>query len=134
MISLIDLIAVVKRYKKVFTAGILAIALVIGALWVHSWYEDQLTAQYNSGVQVTDTKWEGVMKKNKDAQDKFKADQQALVDGLNASLAAAREENDALRSDNDNKQNTYAQSEDGKKTGLDDTAVDIYNESLGIGK
>ncbi|QEQ94927.1 hypothetical protein pEaSNUABM56_00128 [Erwinia phage pEa_SNUABM_56] len=134
MISLTDLIALVKRYKKVFAAGILAIALVIGALWVHSWYEDQLTAQYNTGVQVTDTKWEGVMKQNKDAQDKFKAEQQALVDGLNADLAAARAENDSLKADNDNKQNTYAQSEDGKKTGLDDAAVDIYNQSLGIGK
>lgn len=134
MISLTDLIALVKRYKKVFAAGILAIALVIGALWVHSWYEDQLTAQYNTGVQVTDTKWEGVMKQNKDAQDKFKAEQQALVDGLNADLAAARAENDSLKADNDNKQNTYAQSDDGKKTGLDDAAVDIYNQSLGIGK
>lgn len=134
MISLTDLIALVKRYKKVFAAGILAIALVIGALWVHSWYEDQLTAQYNTGVQVTDTKWEGVMKQNKDAQDKFKAEQKALVDGLNADLAAARAENDSLKADNDNKQNTYAQSDDGKKTGLDDAAVDIYNQSLGIGK
>lgn len=134
MISLTDLFALAKRYKKVIAVAALAIALLIGALYVKHWYNDQLTAQYNAGVTVTDTKWERVMQQNKDAQAKFKADQQALVEGLNTQLADALRERDLLKQDNDNKQNEYAQSDEGKKTGLDDAAVDIYNQSLGVKK
>lgn len=134
MISLTDLFALAKRYKKVIVVAALAIALLIGALYVKHWYNDQLTAQYNAGVTVTDTKWERVMQQNKDAQAKFKADQQALVEGLNTQLADALRERDLLKQDNDNKQNEYAQSDEGKKTGLDDAAVDIYNQSLGVKK
>lgn len=134
MITFEAFLLVVRKYKKIVVAGIFALALVIGALWVHSWYEDQLTAQYNSGVTVTDTKWEKVMQQNREGQAKFKADQQLLVDGLNAQLADALRDREILRQDNDNKQNAYAQSDEGKKTGLDDAAVDIYNQSLGVGK
>ena len=134
MISLTDLFALAKRYKKVIAVAALAIALLIGALYVKHWYNDQLLAQYNAGVTVTDTKWEGVMQQNKDAQAKFKADQQAKADELAAENARLKAQNEALKQSNDKRQNNYAQSAEGKKQGLDDEAVAIYNESLGVRK
>ncbi|QGZ16285.1 hypothetical protein Hena1_01350 [Erwinia phage Hena1] len=134
MITFEAFLIMVRKYKKIIVAGVFALTLVIGALWVHSWYEDQLTAQYNSGVTVTDTKWEKQMQNNKIAQAAFKADQQALTDKLQEQLAEANSRIADLEKSSGAKQDEYAKSDAGKKTGLDDKAVDIYNESLGIGK
>ena len=134
MISLTDLFALAKRYKKVIAVAALAIALLIGALYVKHWYNDQLTAKYNAGVTDTDTKWTLVMQKNKDEQAAFKSLQQAKVDELAAENARLKAENTVLATASGKRQTAYAQSDEGKKQGLDDEAVEIYNESLGIQK
>lgn len=132
MISLTDLFALLKRYKKVIAAGIVALALLIGALYIKSWYDDNLTAKYNEGVADTDTKWSLVMQKNKDEQAAFKSQQQAKTDALAADNAKLKAENDLLSKVSGERQTAYAQSDEGKKQGLDDEAVEIYNESLGV--
>lgn len=134
MISLIDFLTLVRKYKKVIAAAVVAIALLIGALYGKHRYNDQLTAQYNAGVTVTDTKWEGVMQKNKDEQAAFRANQQTKADELAEENARLKAENEALKQTNDKRQNAYAQSDEGKKQGLDAQAVAIYNESLGLRK
>lgn len=134
MIPLTEFFALVKNHKKVISAVVVAIALLVGALYVKSWYNDQLTAKYNAGVTDTDTKWTLVMQKNKDEQAAFKSLQQAKADELAAENARLRAENAVLATASGKRQTAYAQSEEGKKQGLDDEAVEIYNESLGIQK
>ena len=134
MISLTDLFALAKRYRKFIAAGIVALALLIGALYIKSWYDDNLTAKYNAGVADTDAKWSLVMQKNKDEQAAFKSQQQAKTDALAADNAKLKAENDLLSKASGERQTAYAQSDEGKKQGLDDEAVEIYNESLGVKK
>ena len=134
MIPLNEFFALAKSHKKVISAVVVAIALLVGALYVKGWYNDQLTEKYNAGVTDTDTKWTLVMQKNKDEQAAFKSLQQAKVDELAAENARLRAENSVLATASGKRQTSYAQSDEGKKQGLDDEAVEIYNESLGIQK
>lgn len=134
MIELTTILALARKYKKAVLAGLVALALLAGAMYVKDWYNDQLTAQYNSGVTVTDTKWEKVMQENRLAQSAFKAKQQARTDELQQQLSEANARIADLEKSSGAKQDEYAKSDAGKKMGLDDKAVDIYNESLGIGK
>lgn len=134
MIPLNEFFALAKSHKKVISAVVVAIALLVGALYVKGWYNDQLTEKYNAGVTDTDTKWTLVMQKNKDEQAAFKSLQQAKVDELAAENARLKAENTVLATASGKRQTAYAQSDEGKKQGLDDEAVEIYNESLGIQK
>ena len=72
------------------------------------------------------------MRNNKDANQDFKNGQQDFSDELSRQLAEEKAKNDLLRSRLDEKQQAYNKSEAGKKFGLDNDFVDIYNESLGV--
>lgn len=125
-------ISFLRNNTKLVIAAILATALLSGAVYTKHWYNDQITASYNLGVKDTDTKWEKVVQKNKDDNKSFKDDQQARADDLARQLAEEKFKIDKLRTELEKKQNAYRNSENGKRLGLDNDFVDIYNQSLGV--
>lgn len=122
----------IKNYSKILIAAILAIALISGAVYTKHWYNDQITASYNQGVKDTDQKWTIAQQKNKDANQDYKDKQQDSTDDLSRQLEEEKAKNALLQSALEKKQSDYQNSANGKKKGLDDAFVDIYNESLGL--
>lgn len=125
-------LAFFKNNTKLVLAAILAIALVSGAVYTKHWYKDQITASYNRGVKATDDKWIAKQQENKNANHDFKDNQQKASDELSKQLEEEKAKNAKLQSELDKKQDAYRNSENGKKKGLDNDFVDIYNESLGL--
>lgn len=125
-------LAFIKDNAKLVIAAILAIALISGAVYTKHWYNDQITASYNQGVKDTDQKWTIAQQKNKDANQDYKDKQQDSTDDLSRQLEEEKAKNALLQSALEKKQSDYQNSENGKKKGLDDAFVDIYNESLGL--
>ncbi len=125
-------LAFIKDNAKLVIAAILAIALIGGAVYTKHWYNDQIEASYNRGVKATDNKWIANQQENKDANHDYKDNQQKASDELSKQLEEERAKNAKLQSELDKKQDAYRNSENGKKKGLDNDFVDIYNESLGL--
>lgn len=125
-------LAFIKDNAKLVIAAILAIALISGAVYTKHWYNDQITASYNRGVKATDDKWIAKQQENKNANHEYKDDQQKASDELSKQLEEERAKNAKLQSELDKKQSAYQNSDNGKKKGLDNDFVDIYNESLGL--
>lgn len=125
-------LAFIKDNAKLVIAAILAIALISGAVYTKHWYDDQITQSYNLGVRDTDNKWKIVQQQNKDENQSYKDDQELASHALESKLAEEQAKNAELRSRLDDKQNAYSGSDAGKKQGLDNDFVDIYNESLGV--
>lgn len=123
--------AFIKGHTKLVIVAVLSLALLCGAFEVKWWYDDQIQQAYSRGVNDTDNKWNLQMRNNKDANQDFKNGQQSFSDELSRQLAEEKAKNDLLRSRLDEKQEAYSKSEAGKKFGLDNDFVDIYNESLG---
>lgn len=125
-------LAFIKNNAKLVIVAILSIILVTGVVYTKHWYNDQITASYNHGVKVTDDKWLAKQQENKDANQDYKDNQQKASDELSKQLEEERVKNAKLQSELDKKQANYQNSENGKKKGLDNDFVDIYNESLGL--
>lgn len=125
-------LAFIKDNAKLVIAAILAIALTSGAVYTKHWYNDQITASYDRGVKATDDKWIAKQQENKNANHEYKDDQQKASDELGRQLEEERAKNAKLQSELDKKQSAYQNSDNGKKKGLDNDFVDIYNESLGL--
>lgn len=125
-------LAFIKDNAKLVIAAILAIALISGAVYTKHWYNDQITASYDRGVKATDDKWIAKQQENKNANHEYKDDQQKASDELGRQLEEERAKNAKLQSELDKKQSAYQNSDNGKKKGLDNDFVDIYNESLGL--
>ena len=125
-------LAFIKDNAKLVIAAILAIALIGVAVYTKHWYNDQIEASYNRGVKATDDKWVAKQQENKNANHDYKDNQQKASDELSKQLEEERAKNEKLQSELDKKQDAYRNSENGKKKGLDDDFVDIYNESLGL--
>lgn len=125
-------LAFIKDNAKLVIAAILAIALISGAVYTKHWYNDQITASYNLGVKATDDKWIAKQQENKNANHDYKDNQQKASDELGRQLEEERAKNAKLQSELDKKQSAYQNSDNGKKKGLDNDFVDIYNESLGL--
>ena len=124
--------AFIKGHTKLVIVAVLSLALLWGDFEVKWWYDDQIQQAYSRGVNDTDNKWNLQMRNNKDANQDFKNGQQSFSDELSRQLAEEKAKNDLLRSRLDEKQEAYSKSEAGKKFGLDNDFVDIYNESLGV--
>lgn len=122
----------IKGHTKLVIIAVLSLALLWGAFEVKGWYDDQIQQAYSRGVNDTDNKWDLQMRNNKDANQDFKNGQQDFSDELSRQLAEEKAKNELLRSRLDEKQEAYNKSEAGKKFGLDNDFVDIYNESLGV--
>lgn len=122
----------IKGHTKLVIIAVLSLALLWGAFEVKGWYDDQIQQSYSRGVNDTDNKWDLQMRNNKDANQDFKNGQQDFSDELSRQLAEEKAKNELLRSRLDEKQEAYNKSEAGKKFGLDNDFVDIYNESLGV--
>lgn len=125
-------LAFIKDNANLVIAAILAIALISGAVYTKHWYDNQITASYDLGVKATDAKWIAKQQENKDANHDYKDNQQKASDELSKQLEEERAKNAKLQSELDKKQSAYQNSENGKKKGLDNDFVDIYNESLGL--
>ncbi len=125
-------LAFIKDNAKLVIAAILAIALISGAVYTKHWYNDQITASYDRGVKATDDKWIAKQQENKNANHDYKDNQQKASDELSKQLEEERAKNAKLQSELDKKQFDYQNSDNGKKKGLDNDFVDIYNESLGL--
>lgn len=125
-------LAFIKDNSKLVIAAILAISLISGAVYTKHWYNDQITASYNLGVKATDDKWIAKQQENKNANHDYKDNQQKASDELGRQLEEERAKNAKLQSELDKKQSAYQNSDNGKKKGLDNDFVDIYNESLGL--
>lgn len=125
-------LAFIKDNAKLVIAAILAIALISGAVYTKHWYNDQITASYDRGVKATDDKWIAKQQENKNANHDYKDNQQKASDELSKQLEEERAKNAKLQSELDKKQSAYQNSDNGKKKGLDNDFVDIYNESLGL--
>lgn len=133
MINFISVIwTFIKGHTKLVIIAVLSLALLWGAFEVKGWYDYQIQQAYSRGVNDTDNKWNLQMRNNKDANQDFKNGQQSFSDELSRQLAEEKAKNDLLRSRLDEKQEAYSKSEAGKKFGLDNDFVDIYNESLGV--
>lgn len=122
----------IKGHTKLVIIAVLSLALLWGAFEVKGWYDYQIQQAYSRGVNDTDNKWDLQMRNNKDANQDFKNGQQDFSDELGRQLAEEKAKNELLRSRLDEKQEAYNKSEAGKKFGLDNDFVDIYNESLGV--
>lgn len=122
----------IKGHTKLVIIAVLSLALLWGAFEVKGWYDYQIQQAYSRGVNDTDNKWDLQMRNNKDANQDFKNGQQDFSDELSRQLAEEKAKNELLRSRLDEKQEAYNKSEAGKKFGLDNYFVDIYNESLGV--
>ena len=122
----------IKGHTKLVIIAVLSLALLWGAFEVKGWYDYQIQQAYSRGVNDTDNKWDLQMRNNKDANQDFKNGQQDFSDELSRQLAEEKAKNELLRSRLDEKQEAYNKSEAGKKFGLDNDFVDIYNESLGV--
>jgi hypothetical protein len=122
----------IKGHTKLVIIAVLSLALLWGAFEVKGWYDYQIQQAYSRGVNDTDNKWDLQMRNNKDANQDFKNGQQYFSDELSRQLAEEKAKNKLLRSRLDEKQEAYNKSEAGKKFGLDNDFVDIYNESLGV--
>lgn len=122
----------IKGHTKLVIIAVLSLALLWGAFEVKGWYDYQIQQAYSHGVNDTDNKWDLQMRNNKDANQDFKNWQQDFSDELSRQLAEEKAKNELLRSRLDEKQEAYNKSEAGKKFGLDNDFVDIYNESLGV--
>lgn len=122
----------IKGHTKLVIITVLSLALLWGAFEVKGWYDYQIQQAYSRGVNDTDNKWDLQMRNNKDANQDFKNGQQDFSDELSRQLAEEKAKNELLRSRLDEKQEAYNKSEAGKKFGLDNDFVDIYNESLGV--
>lgn len=122
----------IKGHTKLVIIAVLSLALLWGAFEVKGWYDYQIQQAYSRGVNDTDNKWDLQMRNNKDANQYFKNGQQDFSDELSRQLAEEKAKNELLRSRLDEKQEAYNKSEAGKKFGLDNDFVDIYNESLGV--
>lgn len=127
-----DFFKFLTTYKKAISVALLSIALVYGAFCVKSWYNDQLTASYNSGVTVTDNKWKTKMEENEAEQRDYKNAQQIYVSDLSRQLEEARAKLSNPDTNGGTKQVIYLQKPESQVKGLDDDFVDIYNESLGV--
>lgn len=125
-------VSFIRNNTKLVIAAILAIALFSGAVYTKHWYNDQITASYNRGVKDTDDKWTAKQRENKDANHDYKDNQQKSSDELSKQLEEEKAKNAKLQSELDKKQDAYRNSDNGKKKGLDNDFVDIYNESLGL--
>ena len=125
-------LAFIKDNAKLVIAAILVIALIGGAVYTNHWYNDQIEASYNRGVKAADDKWVAKQQENKNANHDYKDNQQKASDELSKQLEEERAKNAKLQSELDKKQYAYRNSENGKKKGLDNDFVDIYNESLGL--
>lgn len=133
MINFISVIwTFIKVHTKLVIIAVLSLALLWGAFEVKGWYDYQIQQAYSRGVNDTDNKWVLQMRNNKDENQDFKNGQQDFSDELSRQLAEEKAKNELLRSRLDEKQETYNKSEAGKKFGLDNDFVDIYNESLGV--
>ena len=133
MINFISVVwTFIKGHTKLVIVAVLSLALLWGAFEVKWWYDDQIQQAYSRGVNDTDNKWVLQMRNNKDANQDFKNGQQDFSDELSRQLAEEKAKNELLRSRLDEKQEAYNKSEAGKKFGLDNDFVDIYNESLGV--
>lgn len=133
MINFISVVwTFIKGHTKLVIIAVLSLALLWGAFEVKGWYDYQIQQAYSRGVNDTDNKWVLQMRNNKDANQDFKNVQQDFSDELSRQLAEEKAKNDLLRSRLDEKQQAYNKSEAGKKFGLDNDFVDIYNESLGV--
>lgn len=122
----------IKGHTKLVIIAVLSLVLLWGAFEVKGWYDYQIQQAYSRGVNDTDNKWDLQMRNNKDANQDFKNGQQDFSDELSRQLAEEKAKNELLRSRLDEKQEAYNKSEAGKKFGLDNDFVDIYNESLGV--
>jgi len=125
-------LAFVKKYKVLLLSILLVGLLIFGGMKVNSWYENQLSSQYTQGVKDADAKWTKAMVENDKTQEEFRKGQQAYADDLQKQLAEERLKNALLAEESGKSQEEYANSDNGKKTGLDDKAVEIYNQSLGV--
>lgn len=125
-------LAFIKDNAKLVIAAILAIALISGAVYTKHWYNNQITASYDRGVKAADDKWIAKQQENKNANHDYKDNQQKASDELSKQLEEERAKNAKLQSELDKKQDAYRNSDNGKKKGLDNDFVDIYNESLGL--
>nr|DAF54381.1 MAG TPA: hypothetical protein [Myoviridae sp. ctnjE18] len=133
MINFISVIwTFIKVHTKLVIIAVLSLALLWGAFEVKGWYDYQIQQAYSRGVNDTDNKWVLQMRNNKDENQDFKNGQQDFSDELSRQLAEEKAKNELLRSRLDEKQEAYNKSEAGKKFGLDNDFVDIYNESLGV--
>lgn len=133
MINFISVILTfIKVHTKLVIIAVLSLALLWGAFEVKGWYDYQIQQAYSRGVNDTDNKWVLQMRNNKDENQDFKNGQQDFSDELSRQLAEEKAKNELLRSRLDEKQEAYNKSEAGKKFGLDNDFVDIYNESLGV--
>lgn len=133
MINFISMIwTFIKVHTKLVIIAVLSLALLWGAFEVKGWYDYQIQQAYSRGVNDTDNKWVLQMRNNKDENQDFKNGQQDFSDELSRQLAEEKAKNELLRSRLDEKQEAYNKSEAGKKFGLDNDFVDIYNESLGV--
>ena len=133
MINFISVVwTFIKGHTKLVIVAVLSLALLWGAFEVKGWYDYQIQQAYSRGVNDTDNKWVLQMRNNKDANQDFKNGQQDFSDELSRQLAEEKAKNELLRSRLDEKQEAYNKSEAGKKFGLDNDFVDIYNESLGV--
>ena len=130
MIKLELAFSFLKRNLKLIAGVVLIAVLIGGGIYAKHWYNNQLTASYNLGVKDTDNKWKIQQQGTKDKNQAYKDDQQILTDALSRRLAEEQERNARLQSQLEKKQNAYSKSDAGKKQGLDDQFVDIYNGSL----
>lgn len=121
-----------KSNLKVIAVVVLLAVLVGGGFYVKHWYNDQITQSYNLGVSDTDRKWKDVQQQNKDENQSYKDEQQIASDILERKLAEEQAKNAELQAQLNAKQDAYSRSDAGKKQGLDNQFVDIYNESLGV--
>lgn len=121
-----------KSNVKAIAALVLLAVLVGGGFYAKHWYNDQITQSYNLGVSDTDRKWKDVQQQNKDENQSYKDEQQIASDILERKLAEEQAKNAELQAQLNAKQDAYSRSDAGKKQGLDNQFVDIYNESLGV--
>ena len=134
MIPLDSLILAIREYKKAFIALAVILLLLIGGWGTHHWYTGKLEQSYNQGVMKTDEKWKKVVADNKAEQEKFRAEQQAKTDQLAARLAATQEQLKDTKENGGNKLIIYRDTPQGKSKSLDNSFIDIYNDSLGRNK
>lgn len=132
MTWLTTIIQLIKSNIKLVIVIVLSAILIGGVFYTKHWYNEQITDSYNRGVQETDQKWKKIQQQNKDDNQSYKDEQQIASDVLQNKLAEEQAKNAQLQAKLNEKQNAYSRSDAGKKQGLDNNFVDIYNESLGV--
>lgn len=118
----------ILKYKKY----LIGVAVAVALLFAFNMYVDKKEKEsYDRGFQVANIAWEKKGKEYVDLIKKGKEDNTALNEKLNAVSEQKRKLEEERTKSVIVKQIEYVKSGDASKKCLDDSLIDLYNESLG---